>query len=115
MADMTAAAILAASDSTIKQIDVPEWGGSVSIRTMTGVERDTWEVYAQSQMGKKVVNIRAMLAAICLCDADGKRLFTDADATKLADKSAAALDRVYDAAVKLNALSAEEVENIEKN
>lgn len=115
MADLTAAAILAAEDSTIKAIDVPQWGGTVHIRTMTGGERDTWEVYAQGQMAKKVVNIRAMLCAICLCDAGGQRLFKDSEAGQLANKSGSVLDKIYEAAVKLNGLTQAEVDEIEKN
>lgn len=114
-ANLTAAAILAAEDTSTKEISIPEWGGKVFIRTMNGQERDTWEVYAQAQMQSDTVNIRARLAAICLCDDTGKRLFTNADTVKLAEKSGAALDRIYEAAVRLNGLSGEEVERIEKN
>ena len=115
MSALDAAGILAAQDIITDEITVPEWGGRVYIRTMTGSERDTWEVYAQGQMTAKTVTIRARLAAICLCDVSGKRLFTDADTAKLAEKSGAALDRVYEAAVRLNGLSADEIEKIEKN
>ena len=115
MADLTAAAILAATDNIIIPLDVPEWGGRIYIRTMTGQERDTWEVYAQNQMTRKVVNIRAMLCAICLCDAGGQRLFKDSEAAQLSEKNAAVLDRIYDLAVKANGLSAEELEQVEKN
>lgn len=115
MSNLDAAGILAAQDTLTDEITVPEWGGRVFIRSMTGTERDTWEVYAQGQMSAKVVTIRARLAAICLCDASGKRLFTDADTAKLAEKSGSALDRVYEAAVRLNGLSVDEVEKIEKN
>ena len=113
--NLSAAAILAADDITIRPLKIPEWGGTIHIRTMTGQERDTWEVYAQSQMQADSVNIRARLAAICICDETGKRLFTNADTVKLSEKSGAALDRVYEAAVRLNGLSGEEVERIEKN
>jgi len=114
MSNLTAAEILAAQDIYTDEITVPEWGGRLHIRTMTGQERDTWEVYAQGQMTSKVVNIRARLAAICVADANGKRLFTDADTAKLAEKSGAALDRVYAAAVKWNGLTNDEVEKLEK-
>lgn len=113
--NLSAAAILAADDITIREIKIPEWGGSVHIRTITGQERDTWEVYAQSQMSAQTVNIRARLAAISICDETGKRLFADADTSKLAEKSGVALDRIYEAAARLNGLSSEEVERIEKN
>jgi hypothetical protein len=47
--------------------------------------------------------------------AEGKRLFTDADAPVLGEKLAPALDRIFEAASKLNRLSKEDVEELEKN
>ena len=35
--------ILAASDLTKELVEVPEWGGSVYVRAMTGTERDSYE------------------------------------------------------------------------
>ena len=108
--------ILSCIDSTIEPIEIPEWGGSAFIRTMTGTERDTWEMYASKQMEKtNNVNIRAKLACLALCDESGKRLFGDGQIDALAKKSAKALNRVYEASLKLNKLSDDDIEQLEKN
>ena len=113
---LTAENILQFEDSGIEPIGLPEWGGSAYIRTMSGSERDSWEMYASKQMDKSNnVNIRAKLACICLCDENGKRLFGDGQVEALGKKSSKPLDRIYSQALKLNKLTDEEIETIEKN
>lgn len=43
MTVLTREAILSADDLPAETVDVPEWGGKVRIRTMTGSERDAFE------------------------------------------------------------------------
>ena len=43
MPPLSKAKILAANDVTTETIDVPEWGGEVAIKTLSGVERDQFE------------------------------------------------------------------------
>ena len=35
--------IFAAQDTTDLEVDVPEWGGSVRLRSMTGTQRSNYE------------------------------------------------------------------------
>jgi hypothetical protein len=108
--------ILDCDDSTIEPIDLPEWGVKAFIRTMTGTDRDSWELYASKQLEKvNGVNIRGKLACLSLCDENGKRLFGDGQAEALSKKSSKALNRVYEASLKLNKLSDEDIEALEKN
>lgn len=109
-------AILQADDLPTETVEVKEWGGSVCIRSMTGAERDKYEASMVERKGKDVQvnlkNIRARLVALCCIDEDGKRLFADSDMEALGKKSAAALDRVFAVAQKLNGLSAQDVEEL---
>jgi hypothetical protein len=43
MKSLTKDEILEAADLSTKAVDVPEWGGSVNVRTMTGADRDAFE------------------------------------------------------------------------
>ncbi len=103
--------ILTAQDLPTVDVDVPEWGGTVRVRMMTGGERDAFEAGTITRHGKKIeqnlVNIRARLVALCVVDEKGQRLFSEADAAALGQKSAAALNRVFNAAQQLNALTEE--------
>lgn len=110
-------AILGASDLTRELVSVPEWGGEVYVRTMTGTERDAFETAIYNSTAKRVntENIRARLAAATLCDDKGVLLFAPKDLAALGAKSAKALDRVYETAQRLNGMSAKDVEDLAKN
>lgn len=109
-------AILGADDLITEDCEVPEWGGTVRVRMMTGAERDAFEESLSRTKGKSVranlANLRARLVARTVVGEDGKRLFTDAEAGVLGQKSAAALDRVFDAARKLNGMTEKDVEEL---
>ena len=112
---LTRAAILAAADMPTVDVPVPEWGGTVRLVTLTGAERDAWEAQFTGDEKERPGNIRASLAAICIVDAEGNRMFGDADVIDLGKKSAPALDRIFDAACKLNRLRPSDIEELEKN
>ena len=107
--------ILSSDDLPKELVQVPEWVGDVYVRTLTGTERDAFE---QSMVTKKdkpnLDNVRARFAVLTICDEAGVRLFTDADAKKLGEKSAAALDRVFAVAQRLNGFSSSDVEELGK-
>jgi len=110
--------ILKAEDIKVELVEVPEWGGSVHVKGMTGAERDQFESSIVQQRGKNhsvnMVNIRAKLASQTVCDESGKRLFTDADVKALGAKSAVALQRVFDIAQRLSGITSEDVDELAK-
>lgn len=111
--------ILAAEDLPVEIVYVPEWGGSVFVRTLTGSERDKFEEDTIQGKGKNrrvtLQNIRARLVALTVCDESGTRLFQPADVARLGLKSAAALDRVFSVAQRLSGLTDDDVEELVKN
>lgn len=116
---LTKAQILDADDIGKETIPVPEWGGEVLVRMLTGAQRDAFEDSIIKVRGKSketnLVNIRARLCALCIIDEEGKRLFNDTEIVNLGNKSAIALDRVFSAARKLNGLTEDDVEELAKN
>ncbi|WP_313274762.1 hypothetical protein [Stenotrophomonas sp.] len=107
--------ILAASDRKTEDLEVKEWGGTVRISTMSASDRDKWEQDTYGGEKTKTDDFRARFVALCLVDEKGDRLFTDKDVAQLGAKSAAALDRVFRAAQKLNALGEAAIEGAAKN
>ena len=116
---ITKADIVAFNDLKSETIEVPEWGGSVTIRRMTGGERDAYEAdifeSKGAQLQLKRENFRAKLIARCLVDDNGERMFSDGEIAALSKKSAAALDRLFAACQRLNGMTGAEQEKIEKN
>lgn len=106
--------ILQAQDIKIELIEVPEWGGSVYVKGLSGSERDSFEGGLMQKDGKtpNFHNIRAKLVVKTACDADGKRLFTDADIPELTNKSASALQRVFEVAQRLSGISSADVQEL---
>ena len=102
-------AILAAQDLQTEDVEVPEWGGAVRVRSFTGRERDAFQASMVRGDGRdrKVdrTNMRARLVGLTVIDETGQRLFTDEEVDLLEAKSGAALDRVFAVAQKLNGLS----------
>ena len=98
--------ILAAEDMKTEDVPVPEWGGSVRVRTMTGLERQQFQKDAQKD-GEPKDDFMERLLVACVVDADGKPLFTKKDIEALSGKSAAALERVFKKAATLNGLTSE--------
>ena len=110
--------ILECQDLRAETVEVPQWGGSVSIRVMSGVDRDIFdaEMHASRKSGRDfMANFRARLVARCLVDEAGQRMFSETEIEQLGQKSGVALDVIFQAASKLNGLSKEAVEDLAKN
>lgn len=116
MASLTRDQILQAQDIKTESVDVPEWGGNVYVKGMTGAERDAFEGSIVETRGKNthvnVRNLRAKLVAQSVCDENGEPLFTPKDVDALGKKSAAALQRVFDVASRLSGISSKDVEEL---
>jgi hypothetical protein len=109
-------AILAADDIATETVPVPEWGGAVLVRGISGKERDQFEVELIEGKGKNrdvnLRNLRAKLVAKSVVNEAGALLFGAADIDALGNKSAAALQRVYIVASRLAGLSESDVDDL---
>lgn len=124
MSLLTRDQILAADDLKHEDVDVPEWGGSVRVQELTAGQRDQVETasvaIAKNASGKLapefdksvLESFRARLAAYSIVDELGQRLFTDADMIALGKKSTAAMQRVFNVAMRISAFTQEDVEEL---
>lgn len=114
MKTLSKSEILAARDLESQVVEVPEWGGAVRVRVMSGLARD--EFYARQAEGKLPYSqFCASVLVATLIDDAGNALFEEADIAALRGKSQAAMDRVLAVALKLNGLAANAVEEAAKN
>ena len=108
--------ILNSHDRQSEIVEVPEWGGQVKVCTMSGTARDRFEAsIADKSGGVDMQNIRAKLAAATIVDDNGNLMFSDDDVKALGNKSCAALDRVFAASQRVNAITNTDVEKLAKN
>jgi hypothetical protein len=92
-------------------------GQKLYVRSMTGIERDAWEAQVDA-LPKDSPNstVRSLLVVAAACDASGARLFTDAEAVKIAQQwPAQRLKKLFDAAWKFNRLGEDGVEAEKKD
>lgn len=113
--------ILSADDLPREPVDVPEWGGTVLVQGMSGTERDRFEAAMMTDnmsgisRDRALDNYRARLAAACIVDESGKRMFQGAAVKRLGDKSASALSRVVVVASRLSGLTDGDVDELTGN
>ncbi len=116
--------ILGAQDRVSEVVTVPEWGGTVTVRALSGTDRDKYQAgfysFGPSDKGGMRVtavnnqNTMARLVALSVVDADGRRMFTDAEVVALGEKSAIALERVNDVAMRLSGLESQVAEALKE-
>ena len=115
-ASLSRDAILGANDRRIETVEIPEWGGTVRVRSLSGAERDALDLFWTSQTGATSPgNVRARFAAACIVDEEGNRVFGDDDVDALGAKDGAALDRVFDVILRLSRLREADIKALEKN
>ena len=118
------------------EVDVTEWGAidpetgerqrtTVFVREMTVREKNKFIFAGATIKGRKLVqedgmdidavkSFEARLAVATCCDANGNPIFTSEDIEHLLDKPVKVLSRICDAALKLNRLNKEDLENEEE-
>lgn len=108
---LTRDSILAAADLKTEDVDVPEWGGVVKVRVFSGASRDRLDAFLTSVVDaggklKDPTGLRSLVVILAACDEKGNALFSGKDAGALEQKNAVALNRVFEAAARINGLGA---------
>lgn len=113
---LTKEQILAASDLETEEVEVPQWGGSVLVRSLTARERGQLisSIVDQRAGGRtlKLTEVQVRTCAMAIVDAQGNRMFEEADIAKLSRKSAGALQVIFEVAQRLSGLSDDQVEEL---
>lgn len=120
---LTRAEIFATQDIRREIVDVPEWGGSVHVKSLTAAQRDALEascMIPDPATGNKrqkfsTLQFRAKLVQRTACDETGALIFNEFDVPSLGDKAAAAVNRIAEVAMRLSKISDDDVEEIVKN
>ena len=109
--------ILDADDRGFKDVEVPEWGGSVRLMAMSASERDSFEASMLDNKGKsdskKLLNFRSRFIASCIVGENGERLFSAGDVVALGKKSSAPISRLFDECRILNGMDDQTAKELE--
>ena len=118
MKTLTKSDIFAADDLPTENVDIPEWGGVLTVRTLTGTERDEFEnAVAKATRGERMDlrGLKVRLVQLTVLNGDGGLMFNEAELSKLNNKSASVIDRIFQVSQRLNGLAAEDVEEMMEN
>ena len=107
-------------DADYAEVPVPEWGEGVvvKVRTLSGLERD-WLLTNKMRVDPKtgtanpeIQGFQASVVSLCMVNDDGSKVFEDTaeGAEIIGQKNADIIDRLAQACMDLNGLSAEVVE-----
>ncbi len=96
-------------------VNVPEWGGDVTIRELNLPERIEFSARQKACKGRELATLMAEMAVACCQNGVGP-LFQSEDVKLLAEQTdGKVLDQLSDAIIELSGLSAKAVEASVKN
>lgn len=107
--------LAAFKDAAKVQLIALPGGLTVHVREITAKEKSQFEYELHTKKDAALLTIRERLAALCLSDASGKRLFSDDETKELASLPASVIDVVVEAARKLNGFDLAAPEDTRKN
>lgn len=111
--------LLAATTVPTEDVAVPELGITVTVRGMTGAERDAFEASCFEGQGRRRAftfkNLRAKLIAYCCVKPDGTRWFADSDVEALGAIRADVSDRLFGVAQRLSGLRDQDADELGLN
>lgn len=110
---LTAADILAADDIRSIEVEIPQWGGSVRVRGLSGKLRSQLEqkISSKANFG----DIKMLVVLNCTIDEAGKPLFSNSQRPALEEKSADAIELIFEAACRLSGIGDKQVQEAEGN
>lgn len=111
---LTAETILNAEDFRYEDVECPEWGGTVRVRSLSGGQRS---VITQRAQDKATEDLEELLVVMGCVDETGNRIFTNKDIDKLKKKSNTPISRISKKIMKLSGIgnAGEMVEDAKKN
>ena len=108
-------AALKAEVSSMKEIDVPRWGGSIFLKVMSVGERDRYENEWQHSNNRGMDDFSTKFLMSCVAERDGKLMFKQEDIQWLRKEPADLMRMLWNEAMALNKLTSEDVEELAKN
>ncbi|MBQ4514389.1 MAG: hypothetical protein II969_15450 [Anaerolineaceae bacterium] len=111
---LTAETILNAEDFRYEDVECPEWGGTVRVRSLSGGQRS---VITQRVQDKATEDLEELLVVMGCVDETGNRIFTNKDIDKLKKKSNTPISRISKKIMELSGIgnAGEMVEDAKKN
>lgn len=90
-------------DASIRAVEVPEWGNTIHVKSMSGHERSQFNTIKESLKAKnQEADCDTWAVILTACDSAGNRLFINQDFDLLNAKSAKVISSIAKVAFQLN-------------
>jgi len=101
----------------VKEVEVPEWGGSVFIRPLMLGERGRFAQMAKpcAENPGEISRLQATVARWAICDDQGAPLFDDKEIGELMKRSGEPIANLFDAILAFSGMIPGAVDELEKN
>ena len=113
MAFLTLDQIKTADDIKQNIVEIPEWGGDVKIKCMSGRLRNNLEQKVASNAPHG--DIKMLVITSCCLGEDGNPLFTPADKKWLVEKASSPIETLFVEICKISGMGKEAFEEAEGN
>lgn len=111
---LTREQIMGLNDLKPTVYEVPEWGGSVNLRVMTGHEKLQYDLFQQQKDPEPLfADVIALLVSMVVVDDNNEPIFHSPDEVK--QRNAQVIERLFFEAVRVNAANPSAVEDLAKN
>ncbi len=94
-------------------------GSLVYVRSFSAAERSKLEVlgarFRETKNYDDTPKLRLLTVALSLCDEQGTRMFDESELDLIAQLPAVVVDRIFEAAGRINGLDAKKAQELEKN
>lgn len=98
-----------ASSLPVEDVEIPEWGGVIRIQAMSAARGAE---YMRASQKINPDHILALLVTFCAVDGQGNLLFTPEDAASLIEKEMDPINKLGQAAVRINGMRKAAAENL---
>ena len=102
-------------ENSFEKKEVKLDSGSVFVRSMTAKNAEMYESYFQASGSENSGKIRAALIAKTLCNEDGALQFEEKDIEKIASLPINIIKPIFEAALLVNKMSTNAVDDAKKN
>lgn len=114
----TRESLLANTARRFEIFELPD-GSKVRVRSLTELERQKYELASLSKKGEllqsRLLTMKCRLIVLCIVDADGNPVFTDADVSALQEQDSQLTNALADVCQHHAGISDADIEGLEKN
>ena len=114
--------ILLADDRPTEDVDVPEWGGSVRLRVLSGAQREAVEIKMHQCRSENTntstaawKGLKNYILSCAMVDESGAQMFAEKEVASLGEKNGSVIERLYEFVLRQNAFTKDETDELRKN